>query len=59
MNITVDPLTQAIERVRRDLDRSIPIKENETAFLSKHSFVNLALGFANRSQSSNSDIASI
>ena len=32
MNVTVDPLTQAIERVRRDLDRSIPIKQRAQYF---------------------------
>ena len=29
---TIDPLTQAVERVRRDLDRSIPIKQRARKF---------------------------
>lgn len=32
MNVTVNPLTQAVERVRRDLDRSISIKQRAQYF---------------------------
>jgi hypothetical protein len=32
VNVTVNPLTQAVERVRRDLDRSIPIKQRSRKF---------------------------
>jgi hypothetical protein len=32
VSVTVDPLTQAVERVRRDLDRSVLIKQRARKF---------------------------
>jgi hypothetical protein len=32
VNVTVDPLTQGVERVRRDLTRTIPIKQRARNF---------------------------